>query len=447
MIKTVSSRSLRSEVSMCDSSAQSSRLQRRASIKSTSQFSAQADEREFLREQIEEEQRHRAALIRMFGFPEAPSQVLALGKDGCAAVWWHHDDYFREREERIQRAQAEQMNSSEAQGSSPHKAEGADTHGRDWAEAEDTEADLATDELVITHWEVHRYRRDKVPSKKGSVGDGSSSSSSRKLNQSSLGGLESQGPIGEWKYKGFTRFDALLLEGQTNHQAVPQVLIAQLTNDYEYKFTVKAVNAKGSSAESSSSNPVMVEAPLPSGWNRFFDNFTGRHYYANIRTQMSSWSRPELDPYFLDEAVVSNFSSRELRHLRSLFEEEMAHFQCVSVSRYLDVLRECGERATKWWVAKLFRGFVQSSGANSNAQQILQGGATAAAATAAAINHPVIGSSQQVMAIDSDVVITSWQHFMEVTNHIKEYRSGGRGRINEKAFKGIIMYLTRLVQV
>lgn len=68
-----------------------------------------------------------------------------------------------------------------------------------------------------------------------------------------------------------------------------QVIVNHLTNDYEYRFTVKSGNAKGMSLESTHSNPgmymligvvrcvyrlislctmrtVMVEAPLPPGW-------------------------------------------------------------------------------------------------------------------------------------------------------------------------------------
>lgn len=68
-----------------------------------------------------------------------------------------------------------------------------------------------------------------------------------------------------------------------------QVIVNHLTNDYEYRFTVKSGNVKGMSLESTPSNPgmymligmvqcvyllislctmrtVMVEAPLPPGW-------------------------------------------------------------------------------------------------------------------------------------------------------------------------------------
>jgi hypothetical protein len=88
-----------------------------------------------------------------------------------------------------------------------------------WSEVED--------ESIIA-WEVHRFRKDK-----------------------------SRPEADIWHYKGFTTFTNLLK---------PQTVINQLTNDFEYRFTVKAVNSKGSGAESAPSNPVMVEKPLPTGW-------------------------------------------------------------------------------------------------------------------------------------------------------------------------------------
>lgn len=47
---------------------------------------------------------------------------------------------------------------------------------------------------------------------------------------------------------------------------IPQLIIEDLANDSEYKFSVRAINKKGVSVESPFSNPVMVEKPLPSGW-------------------------------------------------------------------------------------------------------------------------------------------------------------------------------------
>ena len=115
---------------------------------------------------------------------------------------------------------------------------------------------------------------------------------------------------------------------------------------------------------------------------RFLDAATKRHYYANIRLNASSWTRPELDPWFLDEAIVLNFQARELEALKTLYKEEMAHFACVSLEQFMDVLREIGERCSTSWITQLFRGYA-----------------------------------------GNDKSLKSWKHFMEVMNHIKKYRT------------------------
>jgi hypothetical protein len=80
----------------------------------------------------------------------------------------------------------------------------------------------------ITSWEVHRYRKDKT-----------------------------KPHLDIWHYKGVTAFP---------HMMKNQTVVNNLANDYEYRFTVKSVNSKGSGVESMPSNPVMVEKPLPMGW-------------------------------------------------------------------------------------------------------------------------------------------------------------------------------------
>lgn len=118
----------------------------------------------------------RLALNRLLGFADPPTQVFALGKDECAAVWWV----------------------------------------------------VAVEDESITGWEVHRYRKDKS-----------------KPNED------------VWHYKGFIAYQVLVKN---------QTVIDKLSNDYEYRFTVKSVNSKGVGLESNPSNAVMVEKPLPVGW-------------------------------------------------------------------------------------------------------------------------------------------------------------------------------------
>jgi len=90
-----------------------------------------------------------------------------------------------------------------------------------------TESEIETPD-PITGWEIHRYRRDKTKPNKDI-----------------------------WHHKGHVEFPPMVKN---------QAIINELSNDYEYRFTVKAVNTKGVGVESEPSNPVMVEKPLPTGW-------------------------------------------------------------------------------------------------------------------------------------------------------------------------------------
>jgi len=63
---------------------------------------------------------------------------------------------------------------------------------------------------------------------------------------------------------------------------------------------------------------------------RFLDAATKRHYYANVRLNKSSWERPELDPWFLDESIVLNFMPREMDALKALYTEDMEHFGYIT---------------------------------------------------------------------------------------------------------------------
>ena len=78
-------------------------------------------------------------------------------------------------------------------------------------------------EKEIIGWEIFRYRRD--------------------LNGSS------------WSMKGSISMKALSRK---------QVMLENLTNGFEYRFTVRSINTEGSSAESPPSNAVVIEASLPS---------------------------------------------------------------------------------------------------------------------------------------------------------------------------------------
>lgn len=131
------------------------------------------------------------------------------------------------------------------------------------------------------------------------------------------------------------------------------------------------------------------------------DKASKRHYYANVRLNASTWTRPEADPWFLDEAILLNFETREIEALKSLYKEEIAHFKCVTVDQFLDVLREIGERCTKGWITQLFRGYA-----------------------------------------GSDKSLHSWKHFMEIINHIKRYRTGSLAVI-QNPFSRLLLFLRR----
>lgn len=183
---------------------------------------------------------------------------------------------------------------------------------------------------ILTHWEIARYKREPP-------------------------GLPGSGDPGGWKFKGAVLLDPVVENGRLRMQTV----LTDLGENNEYRFTVRAVNGRGRGKESLPSNSVMIERDLPPGWFRFFSEQLGKQYYANIKTNQSSWDRPDLDPYFLDESVVLTFNQAELRFLKGIYVEEHEHFRAVLRERFHDVLRETGERMSKFRIFKLFRGYAK----------------------------------------------------------------------------------------
>jgi hypothetical protein len=84
---------------------------------------------------------------------------------------------------------------------------------------------------------------------------------------------------------------------------------------------VKARNSNGLSRESEFSNVVYVESPLPFGWNRILNGETREYAYINEFSNEFSSTRPDLDPYFLDESIVQYFHPRERYHLQKIYDE------------------------------------------------------------------------------------------------------------------------------
>lgn len=130
-----------------------------------------------------------------------------------------------------------------------------------------------------------------------------------------------------WEYKGST---IITDKEQFGYVAKRCYTISKLHNNNCYKFTVLGINQRGKGLESSYSNPVLVDSPLPCGWFRWYDADKEDYYYTNIRTNQSLWQRPELNSYFLDESIVCCFSKSELMHLTELYEEEIGHYTKIS---------------------------------------------------------------------------------------------------------------------
>jgi Ca2+-binding EF-hand superfamily protein len=192
----------------------------------------------------------------------------------------------------------------------------------------------------ITGWEILRYRRD----------------------------LAKPGEQSAFQYKGSHIFGKL-----ENFQ----IIIPELSDNHEYRFSVKGINEKGKGLESKQSNIILIETPLPSGWFRFFDNNFHRPYYASIKSNRSSWKRPELDPFFVDDAIFLNFQDRELKHLKELFVEDLAHFGEINVDQFMDILSEIGEKQSKSYIRNLFITFM------------------------------------------NDLKISTWTQYLEIVNHLK----------------------------
>ena len=155
----------------------------------------------------------------------------------------------------------------------------------------------------VTAWEVKRYRLDKDK---------------------------------VWRYKGSIAIN------EPHLVWLNRTTVSNLENNTQYRFSVVGTNVRGTGFESAHSAPVMIEAPLPSGWFRFWDENIERFFYSNIKIRSSSWTRPELDPWFLDESIMLLFSKAEIAHQRELFEEEIAHFGRVTTIGFRRILEESG---------------------------------------------------------------------------------------------------------
>ena len=100
-----------------------------------------------------------------------------------------------------------------------------------------------------------------------------------------------------------------------------RVIIDGLTNGFQYRFTIKSRNNDDISDHSKPSNTIIVDNPLPTWWFFAYDDESNKLYYINRRTRTISWERPDTNPNYLEEIILSNFKEYEISFLRELYDE------------------------------------------------------------------------------------------------------------------------------
>lgn len=186
----------------------------------------------------------------------------------------------------------------------------------------------------------------------------------------------------KWSFKSSQVFP----EKGSTHKTCYKFYMAELSMEVQYRFTVCATNECGKGDESKPSNVLFIEPPLPNGWFRTkqsnlvraqseglkpkhssrvmgpVKSFSGfivdngnsnpvasypslRFIYCNFNFGLVSLHRPDIDPYFIENAaVVKMFSDREKEKLRNIFDEEILHYEKITKERFRYILLEVGER-------------------------------------------------------------------------------------------------------
>ena len=184
----------------------------------------------------------------------------------------------------------------------------------------DYKRDPEFSEAWVTQWDIKRYRLDADK---------------------------------EWRYKGTTILNH-------PHELVQnRTTVQDLENNMQYRFTATPHNIRGAGFESPHSDAVMVEAVLPPGWFRFWDEPSEKFFYCNIKTKQTSWKRPEEDSWYLDESLMLTFDQREMAHLKELYIEEMHHFNRISLNGFRRMMLESGEILGNSKVRELFYEYCQ----------------------------------------------------------------------------------------
>ena len=174
------------------------------------------------------------------------------------------------------------------------------------------ERPLVNERFPITTIYVNRYRLDQKKDGKGGK---------------------------EWVLKGHEKLEPDELDG-----SLPlQVAIDNLKEYSIYKFSVSTENNIGQSVESEFSNQVKIVTPCPEGWIEY-QLTDEKSFYANAKTKMVRWTRPEADPFFLPTELFMKFSRREIKKLKRVYSEyDWDESQKISVEEFREILPEIGE--------------------------------------------------------------------------------------------------------
>ena len=144
----------------------------------------------------------------------------------------------------------------------------------------------------------------------------------------------------EWEYKGVQWFS---MEDSDTGALPTQCVVDELKELSVYKFSVLYENKVGESIESDFSNEVKVVRPLPVGWIEY-DMDDGRSYYANSKTKMVRWDRPENDPFFIETDLFMKFTRREIKKIKRCYAEmDWDQSKAIGTEEWKGILAELGE--------------------------------------------------------------------------------------------------------
>lgn len=166
-----------------------------------------------------------------------------------------------------------------------------------------------------------------------------------------------------WSFKGETEF----------HSTDTQQRVSEMKVGHSYRFSVVTVNALGRSSESTPSNTVRRDEPLPAGWTEHFDEGNQRHFFYNKRTGVRSWIRPNVDPYCIDEELFLKFTPEEMAYFKKVYQELDTDFSgCLDREELTSLLPCIGERVRPDDVDYLFFHFDKDQSGELDFQEAVQ---------------------------------------------------------------------------